>query len=142
MNRKVVSSTLINHPMPGKPQKLKNRCKGCNEFFRRADGGTNIYCRNCKRPKSSFETMTTPSALKKILIVERGYACESCGLTHWLGQQIPLQLDHIDGNCDLNSRENLRLVCPTCHSLTETWGGRNGGRFPSSSRALRMKKYR
>ena len=40
---------------------------------------------------------------------------------------IPLEIDHIDGNAENNSEENLRLVCPNCHSLTSTYRGANRG---------------
>lgn len=43
--------------------------------------------------------------------------CESCGNTEWLGFPIPLELHHINGNHFDNRLENLKMVCPTCHSL-------------------------
>lgn len=52
-------------------------------------------------------------------------ACESCGLTHWQGERLSLHLDHINGVRDDHRLENLRMLCPNCHSLTETYGGRN-----------------
>jgi 5-methylcytosine-specific restriction endonuclease McrA len=54
--------------------------------------------------------------------------CSSCGLEEWLGGPIPLQLDHIDGDRTNNELENLRLLCPNCHALTDTYCGRNIGR--------------
>lgn len=40
---------------------------------------------------------------------------------------LPLEIDHIDGNSENNSEENLRLLCPNCHSLTATYRGANRG---------------
>ncbi len=51
--------------------------------------------------------------------------CECCGLTEWLGKNISLELDHIDGNCYNTRIENLRIVCPNCHAQTETYRGKN-----------------
>ena len=62
---------------------------------------------------------------KKILTQKRGHACECCGNNEWLGSPITLELDHIDGNNRNNVEENLRLLCPNCHSMTDTWRGRN-----------------
>jgi hypothetical protein len=52
-------------------------------------------------------------------------ACAMCGLAHWLGQAIPLELDHIDGDRENNCIENLRVLCPNCHALTPTYRARN-----------------
>lgn len=55
----------------------------------------------------------------------RGNKCECCGLTEWRGQPIALEVHHIDGQ-DLNSDlNNLQLLCPNCHSLTDNYKGRN-----------------
>lgn len=66
---------------------------------------------------------------KKIVMEEQDYSCLHCGLSEWMGLRITLELDHIDGNRKNNARDNLRCLCPNCHSITDTWKrGSNGKR--------------
>lgn len=61
------------------------------------------------------------------MLQKHNYKCEKCG---W-GEvnpstgKIPLQIHHIDGNSENNVEENLQVLCPNCHSLTENFGSRN-----------------
>ena len=59
------------------------------------------------------------------LIVLRGHKCQCCGNTQWLGQPITLQTHHIDGDRSNNTLDNLQLLCPNCHSYTDTFGSKN-----------------
>ena len=64
--------------------------------------------------------------LKKI-IREREllvWKCSDCGIERWNNKEIGLELDHIDGDAANNNLENLRLLCPNCHSQTDTFRGR------------------
>lgn len=51
--------------------------------------------------------------------------CEICGIKDWNGRPISLHLDHINGDNENNHISNLRILCPNCHSQTDTFGARN-----------------
>lgn len=53
------------------------------------------------------------------------YKCECCGLTEWLGEPIPLELHHKDGNHFNNELDNFQLLCPNCHAKTSSYRGKN-----------------
>jgi hypothetical protein len=63
---------------------------------------------------------------KRFVKAHKPYKCELCGNEgNWLGKPLSLQVDHIDGNSSNESIDNLRFLCPNCHSQTETFTGRN-----------------
>lgn len=54
------------------------------------------------------------------------YICQECGIgPEWKSKKLTLVLDHINGVNNDNRFENLRFLCPNCHSQTETFAGRN-----------------
>jgi hypothetical protein len=63
------------------------------------------------------------AAIKPHLIKVRGHACEICTLTEWLNNPITLEVHHVDGERTNNDITNLQLLCPNCHSYTDTWKG-------------------
>lgn len=47
--------------------------------------------------------------------------CEICGISEWNNKKLNCQLDHIDGDRTNHRILNLRILCPNCHSQTETF---------------------
>ena len=74
--------------------------------------------------ESNFDDLGWDTQRKRI-IVDQNNTCNHCGITEWRGRPITLEIDHIDGISDNNTRENLEGLCPNCHSITDTWRGRN-----------------
>ena len=68
-----------------------------------------------------------PQWVKRYLSEQRGYACECCSISEWNGKKIVLEVDHIDGHHRNNVPGNLRLICPNCHSQTDTYKAKNTG---------------
>ncbi|SCK50871.1 HNH endonuclease [Streptomyces sp. ScaeMP-e48] len=55
--------------------------------------------------------------------------CALCGTGRtWRDRPLPLEVDHIDGNWRNNQPQNLRFLCPNCHSTTDAYRGRGKGR--------------
>lgn len=76
-----------------------------------------------KRQLTSTEDFGVVGRRRKVF-EEQNNACLHCGLTEWMGEKIVLELDHINGDSSNNKRDNLRGLCPNCHSLTPTWRGK------------------
>ncbi|MFF5535513.1 HNH endonuclease signature motif containing protein [Streptomyces cinerochromogenes] len=80
---------------------------------------------------TSAHASRIPSQRLKRAMIELGVEerCALCGTEPiWLGERLPLEVDHVDGNWRNNRIENLRLLCPNCHSATDTYRGRGKGR--------------
>lgn len=65
--------------------------------------------------------------LKQRLLKEnmKQYKCEKCNNDKWLDYKIPLELHHVNGDKHDNRIENIQLLCPNCHALTENYRGKN-----------------
>ena len=65
--------------------------------------------------------------IRKKLLREglKEHICECCLNTMWNNVPIPLEVHHKDGNKDNNDIDNLQLLCPNCHALTDTYKGKN-----------------
>lgn len=117
-----------------KKEKQTFSCKNCGTLSEITAQTTNQFCSSkCsgeyQRKETnrliedghvfSFETM-------RRYLMETDGTCQECGIGDtYNGKPITLQCDHIDGDNDNHSLNNLRVLCPNCHSQTDTWCGRN-----------------
>jgi len=77
-----------------------------------------------------FGNNRVSSKLLTRALIETGrpYECEGseCFVNKdWLGKKITLHVDHVDGNYTHNTQDNLRFLCPNCHSQTDNFGSKN-----------------
>jgi Zn finger protein HypA/HybF involved in hydrogenase expression len=90
--------------------KIANKNKTSIEDIFKID--SNFHSRNLKKKILQYE------------LIE--YKCSGCDLEdEWNGKPLNLQIDHINGISNDNRIENLRFLCPNCHSQTETYAGKN-----------------
>ncbi len=103
-------------------------------------------CLSTEHFNSSINNKSTPKrSLEEILVKDSSYSnrnrlkirllnevfltykCYICNINSWLNKPISLHLDHINGINNDNRINNLRLLCPNCHSQTDTYAGKNIG---------------
>ena len=91
--------------------------------------GGHVVCNPAKPLKDLLKkgVITQSYKLKQRLINAclKEEVCECCGNSKWLGEKIPLELHHIDGDNTNNELSNLKLLCPNCHALTDNYRGKN-----------------
>jgi len=75
-------------------------------------------------------TYTSTCKLKNRLLAQKllTYECSMCFVSSWHGKALALHLDHANGINNDHRLENLRLLCPNCHSQTDTFAGKNKGK--------------
>lgn len=135
--------------------KYLNICINCNTSFEINKNTIRKYCSNkCQKEyqkKMIFEKIESGDTTldfrqyKSYLIHKHGEKCMVCGWNEInpYTNTIPIELEHIDGNSDNNSLDNLLLLCPNHHSLTKTSKGANkgNGRYKRRQRYKEGKSY-
>lgn len=105
--------------------------------------GSSKYCSNKCQQKYQWEQKkniilegkcNSQKSLKKFILEKDGHQCSVCKETKWMNQDIPLVLDHIDGNSENNFPKNLRLVCGNCDMQLPTYKSKNTGNGRHSRR--------
>lgn len=131
-----------------------HECLNCKVQFEHSFSSRNKFCtrkcstdyrKNLSNDKIENGEIFSISTMKRYLIEIYGHNCSECGLINlWNNRPLVLQLDHIDGNSDNNAIINLRLLCPNCHSQTETYGSKgNGSRYTKiTKRNNYLRKYK
>jgi len=136
-------------------KKLKKTkiCKNCGNLI----NGKNIYCNNiCQNEYQRNQIFkkielgifqlknkeTESKWLKKYLIEKHGNKCMKCGWgeVHLITGKVPIQINHIDGHMENNKLNNVELLCPNCHSLTENFGSLNKGNGRLERKIQRLKQ--
>lgn len=87
-----------------------------------------------------INVMTTSAHIRRYLDLNSNSICVLCGWSQVnpITNKVPLEIDHIYGNSENNSPQNLRLICPNCHTLTSNFRGLNKG----NDRQWRKLKYK
>jgi Zn finger protein HypA/HybF involved in hydrogenase expression len=83
--------------------------------------------KNIPKRITNIEYYNSRAAVKRKIINENllEYKCNICGIVEWNNKPLSLHLDHINGSNGDNRLENLRFLCPNCHSQTDNYAGRN-----------------
>ena len=121
----------------------KGICKNCGKEFILYQGSNGYYCcHECQMEHQYKEWLkdwkngkedglsggfALSKRIRRYLFDKYDCKCQLCGwgeVNEYTGL-VPLQVHHLDGNCLNNSENNLQLLCPNCHSLTENFGSRN-----------------
>lgn len=114
----------------------KDLCLNCSTELPRRISMNRIrkFCNNNKCQHDYMRKFAVENGIagvgstKRFLSDNIGYMCDECGISEWQNKKIILQLDHINGNHNDNSIDNVRLLCPNCHSQTPNFCSKNIGK--------------
>lgn len=127
---KSCSATVINNK-----RKQRKTCLVCEKEINK---GSSKYCSfSCQKTYhfnqkleewiKGEKMIKSRNFFRRYLTETYGYKCSCCGIDEWNGKELVLEIDHIDGIPDNNEPQNLRFICPNCHSQTDTYKGKNIG---------------
>lgn len=145
------SATFNNKKRSENKQIIKNNCMTCNKELSTEKGSfCNSVCQQqfyyneyIKQWLQGDDVSFSKPRVKKYLLEKQNFKCDVCGITDWCDKPIVLDLEHKDGDSTNNKVDNLCLICPNCHSQTDTYKGKNkgNGRFNRRKRYADGKSY-
>jgi len=98
-------------------RKFRNRFNDetiAQQLIQKSESWKDVFCKGSK--------VNNHVLMQKMIFFKvKSYVCEICNISNWAGKPLRLQIDHIDGDNTNNEIENLRIVCPNCHSQTHTF---------------------
>lgn len=110
-----------------------NTCQNDYEYRMYIEG----WKRGLNSGSSGIKILETSNHVRRYLFNKYSNSCQKCGwnIVNVHTNLVPLTIHHIDGDSNNNEENNLELLCPNCHSLTNNYGNRN----KKSSRVNRSK---
>lgn len=130
------------------PKRIKTikACKNCGKVMNKTQ---NSFCNKECFQEHTFKKVTLPrfykgeilwnNTIRKVLTYLYGDKCNKCGIGPvWNSKPLTIEVDHIDGNSDNCAPDNLRLLCPNCHSQEDT----SAGGLPNKKSTKRNKYLR
>lgn len=109
---------------------IKNICLNCKDEINKKQKFCSVNCQHTfDMNKRVSENRASSKTVKRYLINLYGNKCMECGWdkVNPTSGKVPIEIEHVDGNSENNNLENLKLLCPNCHSLTPTYRALNSG---------------
>lgn len=115
-----------------KIKKIISKYELSTEHFGTLQLKNNVSCRNMYTAMSDEEFFIKGHKRNGTHIIKRllssgikKYKCENCGINEWDGKPLRLQIHHINGDHNDNRLENIQILCPNCHTQTDTYARSN-----------------